>query len=252
MASGRRQAGTNIRRELDVTKVGASLRQPGIDPRAWVEYGTVASVGSADGTPDFQNGNAIVIAPDGIYVDVVLGTDEYPTPCRYGHQHGAVFLLMPIRPGDLVEVTIPGGDMAAGPSISKVLGGPHTPIPVDDNGLPRFKNDRAFLYGDGVPVEIRTSGGGVVIVNPDGTVILGRDDAAEQFVLGTTYRQKQQVLDNAMIAAMQAAATVCHAATNPGTTMAGVQAVATMLDAIVSALQQFEQGTYLSDIVKGK
>lgn len=159
-----------------MVKVGDGMARPGMDTRSWVEYGTVATVGGADGAPDFGDGDAIVVTPEGIYVDVVLGVDLHPTPCRYGHQHGKVFVLFPIRPGDLVEVTIPGGDLAAGPSISKVLGGDHTTIPVGPDGLPLFQNDRALIVADGVPVDIRTTGGARILVNPDGTVVINEGE----------------------------------------------------------------------------
>lgn len=164
--------GTHVRREIDVRRVAASLAGPGIDTRSWVEYGTVASVGGDDGVPNFTDGNAVVVDRNGVEVDVVLGTDEHPTTCRWGITAGDCFIVPPIRPGDHVVVLIPGGDLGNVPEIVKILPNAHSaPFPLDDQGRPRFGNDRLLVFAGTVPIDLLTKGGARLLLNQDGTVV---------------------------------------------------------------------------------
>jgi hypothetical protein len=246
-SGGRWKAGTNIRRELDVAAMREALAGPGADPRVWVARGTVATVGD-DGTVDYETDGATVIAPRGIDVDVVIEPIDHPVTCRYGLSYGGGVILTPIHTGDLVLVLMPFGDLATVPEIVKVLGGPHTPLPVNDaDSLPFFRNDRVFIYGSEVPIDLLVSGGARLLINPDGTIQIG-DGADEQLVLGTTYRSNQQTLDQALLTAIVPAAAACHAATTPATALTALQALATMLDAFTEAYNSFEgnASAYLS------
>lgn len=159
-----RRAGTNIRRDPDMGRIALGLSRPGMDPRTWVEYGTVASVGGEE-APDFGDGNAVLVTQDGVDVDVVVGMDESPVTCRWGLTFGRFVFVPPISVGDHVMCLFPGGDLGTVGEIVKILSGPHSRIPVGPDRMPLFQNDRALLYADGVPIDVRTSGGARVLVD---------------------------------------------------------------------------------------
>jgi hypothetical protein len=164
--------------------MGDALARPGMDPRVWCLRGTVATV-KTDGSFDYSDASGIVIAPRGIDVDVVLEPFDHPVTCRYGLNFGGGVILAPIKPGNLVLVEFPQGDIAAIPEIVKVCSGPHTPQPVEDTDQkPVFRNDRVLIYGDGYPVEVRTSGGAKADLGVDGSISLSAKGGA-QVVLGT-------------------------------------------------------------------
>lgn len=177
--TSRRPIGHTPAREPDARLISEGLKAPGMDTREWIDYGTVASLRDDDGQPDFSDPNAVVIAPRGVEVDVLYGVNQTPITCKYGTQCGVGVILTPIRPGDLVLVSIPGGDPGNGGKILSVMPGPHTPLPVEDDGKPIFRNDRVSITARGVPIEIRTTGGGKVVIdeddikatNPNGAVV---------------------------------------------------------------------------------
>lgn len=176
MARGRRIAGTRVRRELDMGRMALGLSMPGIDPRSWVEYGTVGTVGGTE-KPDFTNGNAVLVTQDGIEVDVLVGISQTPMTCRHGTAYGGAVFVTPIYPGQHVLVLIPGGDLGNVGEILRVLGGPHTRLPIGEDRKPLFQNDRALLYaGEGVSLDLRTAGGARALLDPQGNVVLNEGD----------------------------------------------------------------------------
>lgn len=259
----RSRAGTSIKKSWDVKRLGRALAAQGIDLRHWVSYGTVASVSGEDGTANYTDANAIVISPAGIDVDVILEPSKYPVTCRYGIQAGQVFIGTPIHPGDQVVVMIPDGDVSMIPEIVKIIPGSSDPIPVGDDGMPIFKNDAALVFAKGVPIDLRTDGGGWLRVTADGKQLLGGPDAAEQLLLGTTYRSKEGAMNQSLTVALTTLTTAATAMT-PGD-IAIITALATTVGAFLAAfkvfsplwlqaLQQFEasSGQYLSNVSKTK
>lgn len=144
---------------------------PGIDPRLWVSYGTVGTVDD-DGNVDPTDWQSIHVGPEGVEVDVLLEPSRIPTTCHYFGMAGgrAATVTAPIRPGDLVLVTLPGGDTSDMPVISAIMHSEAHPVPVGPDRLPIFKNDSVFVWAEDVPVDIRTKGGARIRVNQDGTV----------------------------------------------------------------------------------
>jgi hypothetical protein len=217
----RRRAGTNVRREPDVGAVAAALSRPGIDSRVWSCYATVCVVHD-DGSMDVDDPDAVVISPDGVDVDVMLEPYLVPATCRYGLQAGVATILAPVRPGDMVLVEFPGGDMAAVPQIVKVCGGAHTRLPLEQDGKPIFRNDRLSIHARGVPVEIRTDGGAKLTLGADGSVVvesgdvrLVGPDADQHLLLGDAYRDAQAQLDDATLGLQQQFALLAAAAVGP-------------------------------------
>lgn len=247
----------------DPRRLGRALAQEGMDLRHWVSYATVASVGGEDGTPDYGDANAVVITPAGVEVDVVLEPSGYPITCRHGISAGTVFICTPIHAGDQVVVGIPDGNVSMVPEILKVIPGSSNPIPVGDDGKPVFKNDAALVFAKGVPIDLRTDGGGWVRITPDGQILLGGPDATEQLVLGTTYREKEGEMNQNLIDAITALNVAAQAMTPSD--IAVITGLAATVGAFLTAFKVFSplwqaavttfeasSAQYLSDTSKTK
>lgn len=170
MARGRRHFGTGTRRAFDTQRLGEAIKGPGLDTRHWVSYGRVAVVGE-DGEPDFTDPHAVHIEPAGVTVDVLLMPALVPATCRYSGLQGgpACTVLSPIHPGDEVLVVLPDGEAANVPVIVAILTSDHSPLPVDQDGKPFFRNDRLSIVANNIRVDIRTSGGARAQLQPDGS-----------------------------------------------------------------------------------
>lgn len=237
---------------IDFRRIARGMAQQGNDLRHWLSYATVATV--KDGEMDVTSQDGILVTPAGVEVDVVLEPHGYPCTARYGVAAGSVHINAPIRPGDQVIVGIPDGDAAMVPQVLCIINGSSDPMPVGDDGRPIFRNDRLMIHaGTGIPIEVRTANGTMVRITDD-LVEVGAAGVTEQAVLGTTYRSNEDTMLTTFIGLMQTASTACHGATNPATTMAAVQAIGAMLDAIVQSIQSFQSSAdqYLSRVVKLK
>jgi len=177
-------------------------------------------------------------------------------------QAGDVFIATPIRPGDQVIVAIPEGDPSAIPRILAVVSGASAPGPVGDDDKPIFKNDRALIFARNVPVDIRTAGGGRVLVDQDGNVVtekttlLGGADADQQVIKGNEYTDDENTMLDTIGNASTTAAGACSTAAAGGTLVAhsaGFTALATAFNALAAAIQQFRAvPDHLSDVTKTK
>jgi hypothetical protein len=165
--------GTSTRRLLDIARFREAMRAPGLDPRLWVSYGTVGTVGD-DGSFDPSDTLSIYIGPEGIEADVLLEPLRIPVTCIFpGVQGGgAAQIITPLRPGDRVVVGLPDGSTGGPPVIMAILNSAAVPVPLGADRKPIAQNDRVMVYGVDVPIDIRTAGGARVQVQQDGTVIL--------------------------------------------------------------------------------
>jgi hypothetical protein len=281
--AARKGFGTNIRRVADTRRLAKALTSAGIDPRQWASYGTVCTVGD-DGECDFSDKRAVYVGPEGVEVDVVLEPLRIPVVAHYaGIQGGCeTTFYTPIRPGDRVLLVLPDGDPNLPPVITNILHSADCKVPIAD-GKPIFKNDRVLLYAENVDVDLRTKGGTQVEVKQDGAinvnvptllgkVNLGRADAVEQLILGTTYRGQEATMNGTIMAALTAitaayAAWVAPAAEGsvapPGAFRAAYPGTSVLIDtlagpsgaaAILAAIVAFEAQalTYLSTITRSK
>ncbi len=180
---------SNIRKNIDVRKLAKAIASSGIDTRHWVSYGTVGLVDS-NNEINYTDKAAIYIGPQGVEVDVILEPSGIPVVCKYnGIQGGAnTVFLSPINPGDQVVVVIPEGNPTIPPVIVGIINSDYTKVPIGDDNLPIFKNDRVMLYSMEQPVEIHAN-----------TIKLGDDTASQPFVLGTAYKADQEKLYQALI-----------------------------------------------------
>jgi len=249
--------GTAAHTGLDARKMGAALAGPGMDTRAWVSLGTVAVVND-EGVMDYADQHAVALDPDGISVDVELDPSGDLVTCQYlGIQGGRdVQVMAPIRPGDSVVVGLPEGEMHF-PVILAILNSTSFRLPMDAQRRTIFDNARLLVFAETVPVDIRTRGGGRVLVEQSGVVTVGATgiklgaNAAEALVKGTSYRAAQGNLDTAlgvMLTALSAYVTAIQGVADPTGVATGdvLPAIAVMQ----SAISSFEGQSYLSTLSK--
>lgn len=174
----------------DVRKLGEALKGAGIDTRFWSSYGTVGVVGD-DGVFDPTSSKAIHIAPDGVWVDVLLQPLQIPVTCRIQLGVGGVaHILAPVRPGSEVLVHLPDGNLMNAPVVAAILNNQGQKIPVGADGKPIFRNDRLFIQcGDDQPVEVHAK-----------KIQFGSQEANENFVLGQKYKTEITKIANALVA----------------------------------------------------
>jgi hypothetical protein len=250
--AGSHAFGTGIKRGFDARMLGQAIKAPGLDLRYWCSMATVCTVDPETGDRDTKDKLAVHNTSAGIDVDVELEPLGQPCTCKYaGIQTGEVTIYAPIRPGDLVLVECPDGDLTT-PVITHILNSRSKRQPIE-NGKPIFDNNRLLIHAKNVPIDIRTAGGVQVLLEQDGTatvtgakVILDSDDtrlggadASEANMLGTTFANAQETLLDAMTAYVGAMASVDPSGGTASTAM-------------MTAIAAFQAIPYLSDAVKTK
>lgn len=169
----RGRGGTSVRQTPDTGRLATALSMAGIDPRYWVSYGTVG-VEKDDGTVDFTDPLAVFISPEGVEVDVCLEPLGIVVTCLYTGVQGGdkVSMMSPIEPGDRVLVNLPDGDTAGPPAIEAILHSANNPMPVGEDGLPIFQNDRLLIWAAAdVPVDMQQAGGSRVELRTNGDIV---------------------------------------------------------------------------------
>lgn len=180
---------------LDFRRIAKSTQQEGNDLRHWLSYATVATSDGPSGGMDPADPNAVLVTPAGVEVDVVLEPSGYPATAFYGIAGGSVHINTPIRPGNLVIVGLPDGDVSMVLQVLAIVNGSSDTMPVGEDGLPIFKNDRMMIHAEaGIPIEIRTANGTMVRITDD-LVEVGGQGVTEQAVLGTTQRSAEATLN---------------------------------------------------------
>lgn len=193
----------------DVTRMGAAVSRPGIDPRTWVSYATVTAIG---------------IDTEGVFVDVVLLPSRDPGTARLGSNYtGPGYgLYLPIGLGDEVLVEAPNGDPQHGLVISTRLHSPSDQLPQD-----AIDNPTDVVLVAKASTSIR------MVVSDGGKLYLGSSSASDDAVRGTTYRQAEDELLNAMNATMTALTTAISALSAASPTLTGApQAIAAWLASV--------------------
>lgn len=183
------RARANASRGLDLRKLAEGLKGADIDIRHWVSVGIVGYT-EDDGTQNVTDDNCIVVAPDGVWCDVVLWPSKVPVTARVQFGvGGAAHIQAPIHAGDEVAVLIPDGDMMATPVIVAILNSQYDKLPLDAGLAPVFKNDRLLIQcGEGLPVEVHAA-----------KIQFGDEEAAENFVLGQKYKTEANKIMDAII-----------------------------------------------------
>lgn len=164
----RHSFGTAIRRDINAQMLGKALAAPGMDQRYWCSFGTVCTIDPESGKMDPTDKLAIYCDSAGVDVDVELEPLGQPCTCKYaGVQCGDVTIMAPIRPGDIVLVECPDGDLFT-PVITKIMQSRSKRQPTE-NGKPIFDNNRLLIHAKNVPIDIRTAGA-QVLIEQDGTI----------------------------------------------------------------------------------
>ncbi len=168
----------------DMRLFAEALKSMDIDLRHWSSYGTVGTVGE-DGDFDPNDEEAVHIAPDGVWVDVLLQPLLIPIPARVqlGVGGSKVSLQVPIEPGDEVLVIMPDGVFANGPVVTAILNSQSAKIPLGGDNKPIFQNDRVLLFSEDVPIDLRTKAGAKVRVEADGSASF-EVASGKQLILG--------------------------------------------------------------------
>jgi hypothetical protein len=250
--------GTDIRRGFDSKLLGKAIAQPGIDLRYWVSLGTVCTLDPETGSRNTKDKLAIYNDSAGVDVDVELEPLGQPCTCKYaGIQAGDVTIMAPIRPGDIVLVECPDGDLFT-PVITHILHSRSARQPTE-NRKPIFDNNRLLIHSKSVPIDIRTAGASgdpvQVLIEQDGTVTTtatrinhGDENVTEQFLLGTSYRKAEDALFQQLetaITSLNIAAIISMPAFQPG--FAAMAAALATFKASAAA-----SSAYLSDTNFGK
>jgi len=231
--AGPHSFGTDIRRSFDSKRLGEAIAAPGVDLRYWCSMADVCTVDHETGECNYQDKHAIWNDSAGVDVDVMLQPLGIPCTCKYaGESAGEVTVVTPIRPGDVVLVQLPDGDLNS-PVITKILHSRSRRQPVE-GGKPIFDNARMLIFAKAVPIDIRTAGKDgspvQVLIEQDGTatvtakrINLGDHNASEQFVLGSSYRAAENTevddLRSAFVA-LESAAQGALTVLKPGMVMA--------------------------------
>jgi hypothetical protein len=167
----RHSFGTGIRRDISAKLLGQAISAPGLDQRYWCSLATVCTVDPETGKKDPTDNHAIYNDSAGVDVDVELEPLGQPCTCKYaGESAGEVTVCTPIRPGDIVLVECPDGDLTT-PVITHILHSRSKRQPTD-GGKPIFDNNRMLVYAKTVPIDIRTAGGVRVLLDQDGKVTI--------------------------------------------------------------------------------
>lgn len=175
MAGSRRPT----RRDIDHRRVAESLKGPGIDTRFWCSHATVGTMDD-QGKFDPTDKRSIIVAPDGVWVDVRLEPSGIPVTARVQlGVGGQAHILAPINPGDEVLVHIPSGNPSNPPTVAAILNNQRFKIPIGKDKKPIFKNDRVLIHvKDKLPIELNAV-----------KIQLGDETAAEPLVLGNQWKE---------------------------------------------------------------
>jgi len=178
----RTRMGNRTRLGLDWRKVGEGLKASGMDLRHWCSYGTVGVVGD-DGKFDPTDMHAVLVAPDGVWVDVRLEPTLIPVTARVQlGVGGTAHIMAPIYAGDEVLVVIPDGDLMNPPVVVAILNSQGAKVPVGKDRKPVFKNDRLLLQVKaGMPVELNGS-----------RINVGDETCTEPWVLGLLWKDYEK------------------------------------------------------------
>lgn len=211
----------------------------------WCSLGTVCTLNSAEGEYDFADKRAVISKPEGLTVDVRLEPLDIHVACLDARGlAGEATMMSPIRPGDLVLVECPDGDLTT-PVITAIVQSRSNRQPLGPDRKPVFQNDRLLIHAKTVPIDIRTAGGSQVILDQSGTVTvdaqevkLGSASASHPIPQGDT----QQSALNGLADAVQAFAAGLgdnFMVTNP---LGAAAALATL----TAAVALFKAASYLS------
>lgn len=149
-----------LRSSVDLGRLAAAARRPGIDPRVWITRAVVTDVAFDKDHGLFAD---VQFQPDGDIETAVVGTDYA------GDDFGEYW---PIAVDDLVLVAMPMGDPGEGPTIIRKLfsGSERPPIQFSENdaGGEEPTTDPTLRLKDGVTMRIVGKNGANYRIELDG------------------------------------------------------------------------------------
>ena len=201
---------TRVAHRMDVQRLGAALKSPGIDTRCWVSLAVATEDGSVD--------------PDGLgaFVDVQLMPTEEPTTARFGPVYaGEGFgLYTRIRKDDELVVLIPSGETSEGPVVVSRLWSPADKMPQAAIDNPE---DFVLVVEEGKNLRFKLTGGGEVRfdVGDGANQVIIKEDLVE---LGAEGAGDKASLDSKVQDALTTAKNNAQAAVDYATQIKGVWA----------------------------
>lgn len=171
-------------RTVDLGRLVAGIRGPNVDTRLWKVLA-------------FALDESFVDEKHGVFVDVKCfpGGEEYTA--RVGTDYAGAkfgFYMGKIHKDDELEISIPLGDPAEGPVVSRRLWSaadlpPQEVIDHDDDVVLVVEKDKFF--------RVYVSGDGKIVFD-NKKIRIGNEDADEKLVLGSTFRDKQKSMNDSL------------------------------------------------------
>lgn len=175
-----------VRTKVDVGRLAAAVKRPGVDPRVWLSLAVVKDVAF---DPD-----------NGIFADVQLQPTGEAETCLVASTYaGAGFgAWFPLEVDDVVLVAIPSGDPGAGPVIIARMWSasdkPHADFgdgedPTADVVVRPKSGQRVVIRTSDADVSVKVEGSADVVLEVQGgKVRLGAESGLEPAVLGATLK----------------------------------------------------------------
>jgi hypothetical protein len=232
---------TGVGSGIDIGRLSLALARPGIDTRVWCSI----AIANDDQFFDEKHGLFVdlTLLPSGDIITARVGTSYAGT--NWGTYDGKVLK------DDEVCVLFPNGDPAEGGIIVARL---WSAADVPPSAAKDHQDDYVVAVQPEKNFRAVTTGAGKAVLDSE-HVFLGKDDATEQLVLGTTYRSKESALMNDLntAALLLSQAGAMMAAPITGAVLAG-PIITSAGSTIASAVSTFEGGAsgYLSGVSRTK
>lgn len=161
-----------VRTGIDVGRLAAAAKRPGIDPRVWLTLAVVQDVGF---DPDEGIFVDLQYQPSGELETALLGAPHA------GNGFGAYF---PVKVDDTVLVAVPMGDPGHGPIIICRMWNAGDPPAADFGDGEEAVSDTILRVEDGTAYRVFAKNGDVSLQAEDGKVELSKVGASQSFVRG--------------------------------------------------------------------
>lgn len=222
----------------------------------WCSLGTVCTLNSAEGEYDYTDKRAVISKPEGLTVDVRLEPLDIHVACMDARGlAGEATMMSPVRPGDLVLVECPDGDLTT-PVITAIVQSRSNRQPLGEDRKPIFQNDRLLVHTKTVPIDIRTAGGVGVLLDQEGKAQVNAEATfaacAPEVLLGcdASHPVPQGDAQKTAVDALADAVQAFAASLSSNFVISNPIGAAAALATLTTAVQLFKASSYLSGVSK--